>query len=136
MTPDKKPGLRVLIHQLIKSKRGIKVHSGDIEQFGILQGYKASNADRRARELVEPTRKVKGKEESNPYFCPDIKSGKENGCAVYWYEEPQNQNPVSNYRCTFPGCPKTTVTYLNFKPVCKTHNVIKAAPQVSSSLGI
>ena len=50
MNQEKKPGLRVQIYQLIKEKRGIKVHSGDIEGFGILQGYKASNADRRARE--------------------------------------------------------------------------------------
>jgi hypothetical protein len=124
MTKEKKPSLRMMIYQLIKEKRGNKVHSGDIEAFGLLNKYKASTADRRARDLVEKTRKVKGVEKPNPHYCSDIESFQENGSTVYIYvgdpepEEPQ-PNPL-NYRCI--KCSEDAVTFLDSKPVCQAHS--------------
>ncbi len=121
MTSAKKPSLRLQIYQLIKEKRGQKVHIGDIQRFADSQGYLPSNGDRRARDLVDEFVTIKGVKKPNPFYCPEIKRAIENKCAVYWYEEPLKVNPVSNYRCT--QCSKDAVTYKDSKPVCQAHSV-------------
>ena len=120
MTSPKKPGLRVLIYQLIKEKRGQKIHSGEIERFGEINKYKASTADRRARDLVEEFTTIKGVRKPNPYYCPEIKSIIENKCAVYWYEEKESQKDPSIFRCHY--CPKTAVTFKGTLKVCTEHS--------------
>jgi hypothetical protein len=59
-----------------------------------------------------------------------IKSGKENGCAVYWWEPKAAAAPhiysqvevtqVINRRCF--KCSKDAVTFLDYKPVCLEHS--------------
>lgn len=130
MTPEKKPGLRVQIYQLIKEKRGQKVHNGDIQRFADLQGYLPSNGDRRARDLVERETTKKGVKVPSPYYCPDIKHAKENGSTVYWWEENRIVTPVTSkdasiFKCS--QCTKPASTYLEDKPVCQGHSVRELA---------
>jgi hypothetical protein len=133
MTKEKRPPLWIEIYNYIKSKRGQKVHNGDIQMFGQSLGYLPSNADRRGRDLVEPIRKRNGKVEPNPLYCPDIRSTKENGCAVYWWEGEDRMvttvtRTPSNYRCV--KCGEDAATFLDSKPVCQAHSVREIAPSL------
>jgi hypothetical protein len=113
MTPEKKPGLKVLLTLYLKEKYPVWINGGELEQFAITQLYKASNGSRRCREPAdEGTFERRMNDKSVEYR--------------YKEKESQPERNPSNYRCRY--CSKDAVTLSNNIPFCQEHLVKSFTP--------
>jgi len=106
MPPSKKPSLKVLLSLYLKEKYPSFINGGELEQFAVTQGHKASTGSRRCRELADEgtlERRMNGK--SVEY------RDKEKG------SQPE-RNPA-NYRCC--RCSKDAIVFRDSRPVCQKH---------------
>ena len=75
MTSPKQPSLKVLLSLYLKEKYPNFVNGGELEQFAIMQGYKASNGSRRCRELADEgtlERRMNGKSVEYRYKVKEV----------------------------------------------------------------
>jgi hypothetical protein len=104
-TPPKKPSLKVLLSLYLKEKYPNFVNGGELEQFAITQGHKASTGSRRCRELADEgtfERRMNGKS------------------VEYRYLQKEPQRDPSMFRCLY--CSKTSVDFREIDPVCQDHS--------------
>lgn len=118
----KKPSLVSILTDYLKSKRGIIVHSGDLEELAKhnpVKTYKGETAGVRLREMT-----CVGGKHRNP-FVEKIEN--QDKTVSYRWIGPDPQKDPSHFRCAY--CPKTAVTFLSSRAVCQFHSA-----QVSASL--